>query len=620
MASIFRSAALIAIIFNGACGLFRQEAQKEKLSPGILNRVVRPILNPESAYTDSQATQAAESVNSIYYWLLAQNLSAKRNSADALVALDRVQKLDPGNARVQLALAQEYINKGLVTEGIAAVRKAHELDPKDRDAKLMLANLFATAKKYSEAMALFSDLEQESPDDEEVMLYMALIEIEQKELTRAQRRLERFLDKNAEAPLAWFYLGRLQQERGNRSQALKAYLRSLEIRPGFVQAGTYLAFLYEDMQRPDLARQTYEWLAVETDDVAFYKKIGQIHLDANNFKAALSAFESVDRIEPGEPNNLLRMGLLQLELKDYKQSAVAFERLLKKAPEQDNVHYYLGAVYEQQERFSDALDAYQKVPITHNLYTESVRRRATILGKIKKVDQGWELLQSVAQNASKENTAPDSWTEISTLYLETFKTPDAAKEFLDLELAKNPKSEQLLYLKGSLQERMGDSKSALATMQLVLKSNPDHAGALNFVGYLWADRGERLSEAETLIRKALKIRPGDPFITDSLAWVYFRKGRLKDAHDLLVKAFSARPDEAEIADHLADVLVKLGRFDEAKKYYDLALELQPTKESFKKKIEGKRQRVEALLTGACSPCNSQFVLDETPAARSPARQ
>jgi len=108
----------------------------------------------------------------------------------------------------------------------------------------------------------------------------------------------------------------------------------------------------------------------------------------------------------------------------------------------------------------------------------------------------------------------------------------------------------------------------------VIELKPDYAHAYNALGYTLADRTSRVDEAYELIGKALKLAPEDPFILDSLGWVYYRKGQLEDALKSLTSAYQARPDP-EIAAHLGEVLWKLGRKDEASKLWKSALTDHP---------------------------------------------
>jgi Flp pilus assembly protein TadD len=106
-------------------------------------------------------------------------------------------------------------------------------------------------------------------------------------------------------------------------------------------------------------------------------------------------------------------------------------------------------------------------------------------------------------------------------------------------------------------------------LRRVIQLKPDHPHAPNALGYSLADRGVRLPEARELIQQALKLAPGDPFITDSLGWVEFRLGNRETAIRLLRQAWSARPD-TEIAAHLGEVLWTAGQQEEARKVWQEA--------------------------------------------------
>jgi len=90
---------------------------------------------------------------------------------------------------------------------------------------------------------------------------------------------------------------------------------------------------------------------------------------------------------------------------------------------------------------------------------------------------------------------------------------------------------------------------------------------MNALGYTLADRTDKKDEAIALIEKALKIKPDEPAIIDSLGWAQYRMGLLDDAVAHLRTAFAKQPD-AEIAAHLGEVLWVSGRQDEAKKVWE----------------------------------------------------
>ena len=111
-------------------------------------------------------------------------------------------------------------------------------------------------------------------------------------------------------------------------------------------------------------------------------------------------------------------------------------------------------------------------------------------------------------------------------------------------------------------------------MRKLIRIKPEHAHAYNALGYSFAERNQRLTEAEQLIVKALQLSPDDPFIIDSMGWVLYRKGDNAGALTHLQRAFSIRPDP-EIAAHLGEVLWALGRRDEARKTWQEAVKANP---------------------------------------------
>ena len=90
----------------------------------------------------------------------------------------------------------------------------------------------------------------------------------------------------------------------------------------------------------------------------------------------------------------------------------------------------------------------------------------------------------------------------------------------------------------------------------------------------------RLQEAYTLIDKALKMAPDDPFIMDSMGWVQYRLGNLDQAEASLRKAYQLRND-AEIAVHLGEVLWKQGKQDDARKLWREARAKDPKNDALK---------------------------------------
>jgi Tfp pilus assembly protein PilF len=110
---------------------------------------------------------------------------------------------------------------------------------------------------------------------------------------------------------------------------------------------------------------------------------------------------------------------------------------------------------------------------------------------------------------------------------------------------------------------------------------------LNYLGYTYADLGQNLDEAERLIKEALKYKPNDGYITDSLGWVYYKKGEFEKAIKYLTRAIELVPDDPIMLEHLGDAYLKVNDKANALKFYQKSLQKKETekdKEALMKKI------------------------------------
>jgi tetratricopeptide (TPR) repeat protein len=181
---------------------------------------------------------------------------------------------------------------------------------------------------------------------------------------------------------------------------------------------------------------------------------------------------------------------------------------------------------------------------------------------------------------------------------------DSAFEILDFSLKKFDKNKDLLYTKAILHYEVGDIKKALETADLVLEISPQDPHSLNLKGYMMIEYiieekrktgfydTNKLDEARKLIEEALKRRPKDPYIIDSLGWYFFAKGDIEKAEEMIRKAYEMKPDDAVIAEHLADILVLKNEEEKALELYKTGLQKGKPKGYDRIRIERKIKELE----------------------------
>ncbi|RMW95491.1 hypothetical protein EBQ25_11755 [Allofranklinella schreckenbergeri] len=190
-------------------------------------------------------------------------------------------------------------------------------------------------------------------------------------------------------------------------------------------------------------------------------------------------------------------------------------------------------------------------------------QRARILAEAGRLAHARHILQSVpAENAQQQRLKVLAEVQL----LRDAQQFEQAYVLLGNLLKSHPKDGDLAYEHALLAERAGHIKEMEKSLRALLARQPDHVHALNALGYSLADRGVRLSEARTLIAKALELEPESAHIIDSMGWLEYRLGRLPQALELLQKAYRIEADP-EIAAHLGEVLWKLEQHDEARRVW-----------------------------------------------------
>lgn len=190
-------------------------------------------------------------------------------------------------------------------------------------------------------------------------------------------------------------------------------------------------------------------------------------------------------------------------------------------------------------------------------------RRALILAKQGRLDQARALLRNLPE--SSPNDGPMKALAESQVMRGVERWADA-RAVLQRALSRHPDHLDLLYELALVLERLGRHDEMERLLRRIIELKPDHHHAHNALGYSLAERNVRLDEAQVLIKRALELAPGDPFITDSAAWLAFRQGRLEQAEELLRQAYRARAD-IEIGTHLAEVLWISGQRDAARQLW-----------------------------------------------------
>ncbi len=275
----------------------------------------------------------------------------------------------------------------------------------------------------------------------------------------------------------------------------------------------------------------------------FYENLGKFEEAAGEFNEALRLDKEVSAVYLHLATSHIRLGNLQ-KAREALKEAKALD------PEGVEAGLILALLYTTEQQSGKAAQEYEEV-----------------LKKISLAEPG--------------NT--DVLKNLAAVYYQQNKIEEAiATCRLILDIDRN--DYESIFLFGSLLEQKGLHGEAIQKFKEALKIKPDYSDALNSLGYVYAQEGKNLSEAEVLIEKALSQQPDNGAYIDSLGWVYFKMSNVDKAIEHLEKARGLLSDPV-IYDHLGDAYLKKGTSDKAKSAWEKSLELDSKQEKVREKLE-----------------------------------
>ncbi|MCB1057534.1 MAG: tetratricopeptide repeat protein [Acidobacteria bacterium] len=515
--------------------------------PDILRVVAQTYLTV--AETDPQDTASLEAARQIF---------------------DRVRELAPGDVSVRLTLGQILLFQGQTDDAIAMFREAVAVSPENARAYGFLVEALKNAGRQDEAEQVYRDILAFDPTAEDARISLAELVGESGD----HRGAIEVLRGGTPEFLASARVRQMLAVQLFLSGQMAASLAELD---GAISSGgetpalgRLRALVLNAQGRNEEAASQLRRLLVESPedaDVALTLARVLVRLDRLD-EATEVLSQTVARLEGSEAGGAEGLRLEWAEMlmngQRWAKALDVVEPLEKASAPQLRLAAELLAAESlvQLERGDEALELLSRSEAED---PAAIAKRAELLLRLDRPDEAQALLDKLRGEGDETSALA------AAMVYQRLERYSDTEALIESYLDGHPATPRLLYLIGSACEREGKIDAAVSWFRKLLEMDPDFSDALNYLGYMWAERGENLDEARTMIERAVELEPDNGAFIDSLGWVYYQLGRYPEALTQLERAVQLVPDDGTVLEHLADAYRAVGRVDDAKKTYERAL-------------------------------------------------
>lgn len=364
--------------------------------------------------------------------------------------------------------------------------------------------------------------------------------------------------------------GILLQQNGEYEQALQQAHATLQIHPRSIPAAILEANLLHQLKRDDEAlAKMGKLLEFYPDNTSLRQQYARI-LTHYDMAQAQEQFAILSQQLPGNGDITLSLGIIALERRDLETAQQAFEDLLTRDQHTDTAHYYLGRMAEARQDEREAIIHYLQVTGGNDFLSATL----SLLDIFVRQEDFLSAEQHLNRVRLRYPDQSEALYVLHTQALIRHRHLEPAEKLLTEGLTAFPHSTRLLFSRAMLNNERRRLPAAERDLRQILKMDSDNIAALNSLGYILADRTQRFDEAQALLEKALRLKPDDAAIIDSMGWLHFRTGKYPSALNYLRQAYEAAPS-GEIGAHLGEVLWVVGDQDEARRIWREAQQLEP---------------------------------------------
>ena len=548
---------------------------------------------------------------------------------DAVLEAQDILKRDGNNLEAHRLLGRIYLrslgdmqagtqSQEILKLAIEQYEQLVKLDPNSVEDHLLLGRLYRLNNELLKSEGEFKTAVKIQPDSEEAVTTLAYLYNEEGDSSHALQVLNS-IPESARTAKVYSALGYTYEQQKQYKEAIDSYRRATDLDRDNLDSVRGLAQNLLNDGQTEAALEQYKVIAdADPSDAQTYMRIAEIDRRDGKFDQALEALKKANSVVPDSLEVQYNIAVIDEAQGKYDDAITILNQLLQKTehsdgqysvPEKNNRAVFierLGTVYREANKHQQAVETfrmmldlgddnasrgYQQIIETYRDNRQWQQATDISVEAAKKFPDDRELQMYAASQQADMGNADAAMARVKAMlkgtpddrmvYIALAQMNSRAKNWKEAEANSNKALElstkqedkdYALFVQGSIYERQKKYDLAEEAFHRVIVDDPKNAQALNYLGYMLADRGTRVEEALGYIRRAVALDPQNGAYLDSLGWAYFRLGNYDLAEENLRRASERIGNDPTVHEHLGELYQKTGRLKLAAANFERALE------------------------------------------------
>jgi tetratricopeptide (TPR) repeat protein len=518
-----------------------------------------------SSVIPTEAATAEQLMAAEHYFIIARNLEREGNYEEALKAYEFAWRSDLNSEYLPEYLTELALKLNKPGKALVYMSRGKTADSLDDKTLKTMSSLFLSYGSYKEALYLFKEVDSLSSSDS---IYLANLLEKSGYLTEA---ISVYKEKLPDSTiLKTVKIGDLYRRSNLSDSSLVWYNKAINLDSTNRDARRGIALNYLGSKKSTEGVEILNSLIDDTTagvavDRISHEALGLYYASKNEYDNAIIHFELI-YINSGTVEDFYlgrTLAIYNYLSQNYSKSAEIITELLLVDSDDHELLHLRGSIYEIESNVDSAIIYFHKSLEINDKYSDSYKSLILIYLR----NRNFEKAVVVAKNFTiKQPNEQESWALLGSIQNINGNFLDATVS-LNKAMALGVQSGPIKFELAMALERTSGIDSAIILLNEVIAEDSTHAPAANYLGYIWAEKGENLEESRKLIELALSLDPKNGAYLDSYGWVLYQQGEYKKSIDFLIKSAEVIDYDYVVYYHLAEAYIKLDDKENALKFY-----------------------------------------------------